>query len=113
MKNHDALQIMSALRPPGSVVYSLTRSKRRSFFRELLDNVISDGALGSVADVMDSMKAAHYLIATQDAGTIVSLRDGQVNASFDLPDWRPEWRESFTKATVDDILYRKVARIDG
>ncbi len=113
MKADQVLDVIASRRPTGTVVYSLTRMKRRSILREFLDVMVSGGAIDSAVDVMDNVSMRTVLIAGDRQGTILGVRDGRVVDEIPVPDWDPAWKQSFKRATVGGYRYTKTARIDG
>ena len=58
----------------------------------------------------DNANRQFFLVAGDRAATIVTLRDGVVVDSFDVPGWQPGHKESFRSVLVDGYEYRKVVR---
>lgn len=111
MHESVALKAMEGHRAPSDAVYSLTRRKKRSFAREFLDVVVTEGLFGSTKDLAENMSAPFYLIASESKGTIVRLQDGAVIDTLNVTPWRSADKEKFKVVGINGHEYRKVARI--
>lgn len=111
MNDMALLSAVESLRTPDSAVYTLTREKKRPFLLDLLDVVVTSGLFNSGADVADNLRSSYVLVADRSRGSIARLKDGSPSEVFEVPAWRPEWRDSFKKVTVDGYTYRRGARL--
>lgn len=109
MKESDALRALEDQRRPGDAVFSLMREKKRSFFQQFLDMVVTTGLAGGTKDLLDNTQAPFFLVGDNAAATIFRVRDGQVVESRPVNDWTGV--DAFRKADVDGYTYRKVARV--
>lgn len=92
-------------------MFSVQRSKKRPFWKQFLDVVVSGGALGDLKDLGDNLATPYFLVASDSKATIVRVEDQRVVETIPVPSWDSAKTSSFRKADVADYEYRKVARI--
>jgi hypothetical protein len=111
MSYEKYLDLMRQYIGAGDVVYSVMRDRRRSFWKELLDTIFTNGLFTSASDVHDAVAARYFLIAGDDSATIVKIASDEVETTFDVPAWKSGMKTNFKKVDVDNFRYRKVAKI--
>lgn len=95
----------------GNSVFSLQRTKKRPFWQQFLDVVMSGGVLGDLKDLSANVAAPYFLIGSDVSGKIVRVADGDVVEEIPVSPWNAGWKDGFKRVTIDDHEYRKVARI--
>lgn len=111
MHETEALAILEGHRQPTDAVYSLVRRERRPFYKDLLDVIFTQGLFSEGKDLVANTSAPFYLIANENGGTIVRLRDGEVVDMLRVGTWQPSDKERFKSVNINGHNYRKVARI--
>ncbi|MCB0910787.1 MAG: hypothetical protein KDB60_04125 [Propionibacteriaceae bacterium] len=95
----------------GDSVFSLQRTKKRPFWQQFLDVVLSGGALGDLKDLTENVQTPWFLIGSSTAGTIVRVADGHVVEEIAVSPWNAAWKDGFRRVVVAGHEYRKVARV--
>lgn len=111
MNDTLVLTALEPLRHPGDAVYSLVRRERRSFLKEFIDVVLAEGLFGNTKDLADNTSAPFFLVASEQGGTIVRVRDGEVVDTLRVGTWSPADKETFKSVNINGHNYRKVARL--
>lgn len=111
MSNEAVTHALEGHLSEGDSVFSLQRTKRRPFWQQFLDVVVSGGALGDLKDLQDNVSTPYFLIGSHTSGKIVRVADGGVVEEIPVRPWDASWKESFRKVGVAGYEYRKVSRI--
>ncbi len=111
MNDSQALQVLAGHYGPGDTVYTSARAKRRGFFLELLDMIVSTGVIGSISDIADNTGARYFLIASPAAATVVRVDGQAIDRVIPILNWDGARLNNFRKVTAEGYDYLKGAKI--
>lgn len=110
MKESQALTMLAPEITGSDAVYSVMRRKKRSFLASLMDVIVTQDLFGSSKDFADNMSSPYFVVVSDDAARVISVKDGSISDVIRVPDWKGS-KTSFRSVTVDGYNYSKVARI--
>ncbi|EFH71969.1 hypothetical protein [Gardnerella swidsinskii] len=93
------------------IVYSLIRTKKRSWIIQLLDLIIFTGAGSDLDEIGDNLARHYYLIASNNNGLIVAVIQGKIKQIASLSQWNFEDIKSWKKTIFDGYIYRKTSQV--
>ena len=111
MSDEQYLDSMKEHLEAGDTVYALVKKKKRSWWREFLDSVVSWGVLTAASDIKNLLDEKHFLIARESSGEVITLNSAQEVVAMPVPGWRPEWKANFKKCQVGEFIYQRTGVI--
>lgn len=107
-KTKDVLAAIEKLKERNDVVYEVFRKERKSGWWHFWD-IILDSALSFYQDLTGNK--VFYLLASDDKGTILDIKNGKIVEEISVPDWSKEQKHHFKKAVIGDYVYKKFRKL--